>query len=129
MVSLLSRSFSVSLHSEVIRFIPSLTGTQTSVTILLRLPSLIKYSTHIAECVQFISSSPYAQPSDKWLCALVRLQRLLEEVAVAFDMDDPAGKVNFLEAKIQYQLKSFERQLELWKQETDVPVDKCKCST
>lgn len=56
----------------------------------------------------------------------MRLQRLLEEVAVAFDMDDPAGKVNFLEAKIQYQLKSFERQLEKWKQETDVPVDKCK---
>ena len=98
------------------------------VTILLRLPSLIKYSKHISECLKYVNSSPYAQPSDRWLCALVRLQRLLEEVAVAFDMDDPAGKVNFLEAKTQYQLKSFERELEKWKQETDVPVEKGKKS-
>lgn len=96
------------------------------VTILLRLPSLIKYSKHISECLKYVNSSPYAQPSDRWLCALVRLQRLLEEVAVAFDMDDPAGKINFLEPKIQYQLKSFERQLEKWRQETDVPIAKCK---
>lgn len=94
-------------------------------TTLLRLPSVLKYSTHIEECLQYVKASPFAQPSDKWLCALVRMQRLLEEVAVAFDMDDPAGKVVFLEAKIQYQLKSFERQLAMWKEETDVvPVEK-----
>lgn len=93
-------------------------------SILLRLPSLVRYSTHIDECLQYLRTSPYAQPSDKWLCALVKLQRLLEEVAVAFDMDDPAGKVVFLESKIQYQLRSFERQLEAWRHETDVPVEK-----
>lgn len=38
-------------------------------------------------------------------------------------MDDPTADINFLEPRIQYQLKSFERQLELWKKNLDVPVD------
>lgn len=38
-------------------------------------------------------------------------------------MDDPTADINFLEPRIQYQLKSFERQLEMWKKDLDVPVD------
>lgn len=102
----------------------SLTPVSHSVSTLLRLPTLVRSTAHVEECLEFVKACPYALPSDKWLCALVRLQGLLEEVTVTFEMDDPAAKVNFLEPKIQYQLKNFELRLAAWEKETDVAIDK-----
>ncbi|KIV91777.1 hypothetical protein PV10_06283 [Exophiala mesophila] len=95
-----------------------------SVTALLRLPSLVRYTMHLEECMAFMKDNGYPNASDKWLCAMVGLQRLMEEASVAFNMDDPTADVNFLDPRIQYQLKGFERQLEIWKKNLDVTVDK-----
>ncbi len=94
-----------------------------SIATMLRLPSLVKFSPHVEECLHVLSTSPYAAPSDKWLCATVNLQRISEQVSIAFDMDDPGADVNFAQPRVQYQLKIFERQLENWQASFDCAVD------
>ncbi|KIX98988.1 uncharacterized protein Z520_05449 [Fonsecaea multimorphosa CBS 102226] len=94
-----------------------------NVTTILRLPTLIRFSPRIEECLELLRTSPHATPSDKWLCATVELARLAEEVAAAFNMDDPGAELNFSEPRVQYQLKCFQRQLQQWEKNVDVSVD------
>ncbi|KIW65326.1 hypothetical protein PV04_07596 [Phialophora macrospora] len=95
-----------------------------TVTTILRLPSLIRFSPRVEECLETLSKSAYAAPSDKWLCATARLARIAEEVSAAFDMDDPGAELKFNEPKIQYQLKYFQRQLRSWEKTVDVSIDR-----
>lgn len=97
--------------------------TLTSVSTILRLPSFIKFSSRIEECLEILSTSPHALPSDKWLCVLVRLFHIAEEVAIIFNMDDPGAELNFTEPRTQHQLKYFQRQLRLWEKSVDIEVD------
>ncbi|EXJ56831.1 hypothetical protein A1O7_07175 [Cladophialophora yegresii CBS 114405] len=94
-----------------------------TVTNILRLPSLIRFGPRVEECLETLSKSPYAVPSDKWLCATVGLARIAEEVSAAFDMDDPGAELKFTEPRIQHQLKCFQRQLRLWEKTVDVSID------
>lgn len=95
----------------------------SSVSHFLRHPALIRHSAYIDECLSTLSTSPYALPSDTLLCTLVRLQRLAEEVTIAFNMDDPCAELSFTDAKTQYQLRTFEHQLSLWEKSLDVTLD------
>ncbi|KIW83329.1 hypothetical protein Z517_02574 [Fonsecaea pedrosoi CBS 271.37] len=94
-----------------------------SVTTLLRLPTLIRFGPRIEECLEILRTSPHAAPTDKFLCSNVELARLAEEVSAAFHMDDPGADLNFMEPRVQYQLKCFERQLQQWERNVDVSVD------
>ncbi|KIW22930.1 uncharacterized protein PV07_11175 [Cladophialophora immunda] len=94
-----------------------------NVTTILRLPTLIRFSPRTEECLEILRTSPHAAPSDRWLCATVALARLAEEVAAAFNMDDPGADLDFTEPRVQYQLKCFQRQLQQWEKDTDVAVD------
>ncbi|ETI26154.1 hypothetical protein G647_02931 [Cladophialophora carrionii CBS 160.54] len=94
-----------------------------TVTTILRLPSLVRFGPRVEECLETLSKSPYAAPSDKWLCATVGLARIAEEVSAAFDMDDPGAELKFTEPRIQHQLKCFQRQLRLWEKTVDVSID------
>ncbi|KAI9796185.1 MAG: hypothetical protein M1833_006436 [Piccolia ochrophora] len=81
----------------------------------LRRPNLIRWSSHMQECIDVLESSPDALQSDKILCQWVRLQRIVEEVSIQFSMDDPSARIGGIsDLKIQYALKGFERQLEDW---------------
>ena len=57
-----------------------------SVTTLLRLPSLVRYSMHLEECMAFMKDNGYPNAGDKWLCAMVGLQRIMEEASFAFNV-------------------------------------------
>lgn len=94
-----------------------------SVSAMLRTPSYVKFDPRIEECLEKLETSPHALPTDHWLCDLVRLAHLAEEVAVAFNLDDPGADLNFHEPRIQYQLKCFQRQLRDWERSVDVSVD------
>ncbi|KIX01619.1 uncharacterized protein Z518_09345 [Rhinocladiella mackenziei CBS 650.93] len=96
----------------------------TMVSTVLRLPSFVKFNSHLDECLDTLSKSPYALPSDKWLCATIGLQRIAEEVAVAFHMDDPGADLNFTEPRVQYQLRLFQRQLQQWETSLDPSLDR-----
>ena len=81
----------------------------------LRRPLLIRWSPYADECLDILSSSPDALPSDKWLCNLVRAQHIAEDIGAQFSMDDPASQISLTDSKTQYSLKAFERQLSDWR--------------
>ena len=82
----------------------------------LRRPALIRWSAYNDECLEVLATAPDALPSDKWLCHLVRAQRIAEDVGFQFSMDDPASVISLTDTKTQYHLKAFERQLREWRQ-------------
>ncbi|KAF3916077.1 hypothetical protein ABW21_db0209479 [Orbilia brochopaga] len=87
----------------------------------LRRPNLLRYTEYIGECVDFIEKSPEATTNDKIICQWVKLQRITEEVGIAFGYEDSVAKVNLAETRIQFALKGFERQLEEW--ERNLPTE------
>lgn len=80
----------------------------------LRRPNLIRWGPFMVDCIEFLETSPEAVPSDKVLCQWVRSQHIAEEVGTQFSMDDPMATVTIADAKVQYALKGFERDLEKW---------------
>lgn len=88
----------------------------------LRHPIFIRWSPYIEESIEFLSSSSEALPSDAWLCELVKLQHIGEEVAFVFSMDDPAFGISLSDPKTHYHLKTFERQLSQWRQNSKVDL-------
>jgi hypothetical protein len=95
------------------------------VATILRFPALVKWSSHVDGCIRFLSTNAHALPGDKWLCSLVKLQRIAEEVNIAFNMDDPSAEVIFTEPKVQYQLNAFAHQLRSWQNENRVEAGDC----
>ncbi len=94
-----------------------------SVSILLRHPSLVRWSSYLEDSVQAFSR-PEAQPGDRWLACLCNLAHIAEEVAIVFDMDDPTSSISFTDTKTQYHLKAFEKQLAQWRKSVPEHVDK-----
>ena len=80
----------------------------------LRRPLLIRWGPYADECVEILTSSPDARPSDRYLCHLVRGQHIAEDIGLEFSMDDPASQVSLTDTKTQSHLKAFERQLAEW---------------
>ncbi|RMZ85052.1 hypothetical protein DV738_g160, partial [Chaetothyriales sp. CBS 135597] len=96
----------------------------SSVAIIHRHPSLVRWSAYIEECLEFFSTSPYALQSDAGLCALARLQHIAEEVSIVFAMDDPSVVVPFSDTKTAYHLKALEKKLAEWKASAPAYMDK-----
>lgn len=84
----------------------------TNSSMALHRPNLIRWTPFIAECMEVLSSSPDAAPTDKYLCHLVWTHKLAEEVGIQFSMDDPTSTPNLAESQTQNALKWFERELE-----------------
>lgn len=83
---MLSWCFKVRIHAIVLPALQAKSHVSNSVTVILRLPTLVRYSMHLEECMTFMKENGYPNPSDKWLCALVRLQRIMEEASIAFSV-------------------------------------------
>ena len=81
----------------------------------LRRPLLVRWTAYNDECIEVLSSSSEALPSDKWLCHMIKAQHISEDVGFQFSMDDPASMISLNDTKTQYHLKAFERQLSDWK--------------
>lgn len=84
----------------------------TGVAISMRRPSMLRFSRWITECVEILSSSSLAFPTDKWLCHWVKLTILSEDICSSFPFDDDCA--NLSEPRVQFMLKSFEKRLEAW---------------
>jgi hypothetical protein len=98
----------------------------SSAAMSLRRPLLLRWSAYNDECLELLDTAPDALPSDKWLCHLVRIQHIAEEVGFQFSMDDPASVISLSDTKTQYHLKAFERQLEEWQQHAPMDVSQRK---
>ncbi|KAF3932629.1 hypothetical protein ABW19_dt0200584 [Dactylella cylindrospora] len=98
----------------------------SNVAMSLRRPNLLRYAPYMGDCIEFIESSPEATVNDKVICQWIKLQRITEEVGIAFGYEDSVAKVNLAETRIQFALKGFERQLEEW--EKNLPKE-CETKT
>ncbi|KAL2134120.1 hypothetical protein VTI74DRAFT_943 [Chaetomium olivicolor] len=87
----------------------------TNTAMALHRPNLIRWTPFMAECLEFLQTSPEAAPTDKYLCHLIWTHKLAEEVSVQFSMDDSASTPNLADFRTQYVLKGFELQLERYR--------------
>ena len=96
----------------------------SNVSILLRHPSLVRWSPYLEECHDFFIRSPDTVDKDRWLCAMVQTQRMAEEISVVFDMHDPSSTVSFGDTSTQYHVKAFEKQLASWPDTVPASINK-----
>ena len=87
-----------------------------SVSMSLRVPNFLRYSSWMADCSAILRTSPDAAPTDKRFVAWVQLQRLVEECGTNFALDSPDNTVSLADERTQLMLQSYEKQLEAWKQ-------------
>lgn len=87
-----------------------------SVSMSLRLPNFLRYSSWMADCSEVLTKSPNAAPTDKRFVAWVQLQRLVEECGTYFALDSPDDTVSLADERTQLMLQSYEKQLEAWRQ-------------
>lgn len=86
------------------------------VSTALRRPTMVRFSTLMAESVDLLETSPYSRALDRRLCAWVRLQRIMEQYSTAISWDDPANMGSLAEPRIQYTTSGFHKQLKDWKE-------------
>ena len=64
------------------------------------------------ESLNILDTSLEGAPNDRRLVAWIRIQRLVEECAVAFSLDDPGNTASLRDNSVQQMIKGFKRQLE-----------------
>ena len=87
-----------------------------SISMSLRLPNFLRFSSWMENCCVVLRTSPDAAPTDKRLVAWVQLQRLVEECGRNFALDSPDDTVSLADERAQLMLQSYEKQLEAWRQ-------------
>ncbi|KAL8786357.1 MAG: hypothetical protein Q9213_002854 [Squamulea squamosa] len=87
----------------------------------LRRTNLIRWSSHMDDCLEFLNTSSEALPSDSILAEWVRLQRLADDVGNQISGDESAS-LGISDVKTQYALKGFERQMKEWEKQASKQV-------
>lgn len=80
----------------------------------LRRPNMLRASSYLRECLEYMEASPDAVPSDRTLAAWVRLTMIGAEISEAFSFDDPANVASIADLKTQLMLNDFRRRLDDW---------------
>lgn len=86
-----------------------------SVSMSLRLPNFLRWSSWMADCSEVLRTSPDAEPTDKRFVAWVQLQRIVEECGTNFALDSPDDTVSLADERAQLMLQNYEKQLEAWR--------------
>ena len=84
------------------------------VSLSLRRPNMLRVSSYVRECVQYLDLAPDAIPTDRTMVHWVRLVMIAEEIGVSFSYDDPGGIASITELRTQLMLKDFESRLTEW---------------
>lgn len=75
---------------------------------------MLRVSSYVRECVDYLERSPDALASDRMLVAWIRLLMIGEEISNAFSYDDPGGIASITELRTQLMLKDFVKRLNDW---------------
>ena len=89
--------------------------TARSTSINLRLSNMLRFTNWMAECVEFLETSPEAAPTDKRFTAWVKLQHIVEDCATALGLDNSDDTLSLDDERAQLMLKGAEKQLVAWK--------------
>ncbi len=76
----------------------------------------------ITDCIQLLETSPNASLFDRRLVALATLSSIADEIIIFFSLDDPVKKTSVFDAKVQANLKAFEKRLKAWKEKVDSSI-------
>ena len=86
-----------------------------STSMSLRLPNMLRFTSWMAECVDFLETSPEAAPTDKKFTAWVRLQHIIEDCGMSLGLDNSDDTLSLDDERAQLMLKGAEKQLAAWK--------------
>ena len=89
--------------------------TANSTSMNLRLPNMLRFTNWMAECVDFLETSPEAAPTDKRFVAWVKLQQIVEDCSMALGLDSADETLSLDDERAQLMLKGAEKQLAAWK--------------
>lgn len=84
------------------------------VSMSLRRPNMLRVSSYIRECAEYLERSPTAVPSDRTLVGWVKLIMIAEEIGNSFSYDDPGSIAALSELRTQLMLKDFNKRLDNW---------------
>ncbi|OBT72148.1 hypothetical protein VF21_08785 [Pseudogymnoascus sp. 05NY08] len=90
-----------------------------SVSMSLRRPNMFAFSAFTKGCIDYLTNSPYALPSDKLLIVWSKIQHITEESAAVFAFDDLSSRVEMSDPRVQLTLKGFENRLEEFRKTID----------
>lgn len=93
-----------------------------SVALSMRRPNMLRYNRNISDSINFLTTCSRAVPSDERLIAWAKLLIITEEIGISFSLDDLGRVVSLAESRAQLMLKSFEKQLAGWYNETHSSV-------
>ncbi|KAF8463168.1 hypothetical protein BDZ91DRAFT_796662 [Kalaharituber pfeilii] len=85
-----------------------------TVALSLRRQGIFRFTTYMAECIEVLETSKDALPSDRILAQWCKVQKIAEEIGVTFSFDDPGANVSINDPRIQFALRGFLRQLDLF---------------
>ena len=85
-----------------------------NVSMSLRLPNALRFTSYMGECLHVLEVSPEAAPTDGRFAAWVRIQRIVEECVNSFSLDDLESTVSLAENRVQPLLRGYEKQMEEW---------------
>jgi hypothetical protein len=91
----------------------------SGVAMRMRRSNMLRWTTWMSQCLDLLEKSPASTPLDNRLAAWVKLQIITDDYASIFAFDDISSTVNLADARMQVTLKSFERQLEDWRQNVE----------
>ena len=86
-----------------------------SVSLSLRLPNALRFTSYMGECLDVLENSPEAAPTDRRFAAWIRIQRIVDECVNSFSLDDPEITVSLTDVRVQNQLRGYEKQMEEWR--------------
>lgn len=87
----------------------------SQVSVQLRRPNLLRFSTFMDESLDILESSSASCQLDRIFCQFIRLQRIAEEMAELFSFDDPMAKVSIRDPTIQRAITRFGLNLKTWR--------------
>ncbi|KFY89513.1 hypothetical protein V498_06417 [Pseudogymnoascus sp. VKM F-4517 (FW-2822)] len=90
-----------------------------SVSMSLRRPNMFNFSAFTKGCIDYLTNSPHALPSDKSLIIWSQIQHITEESAAVFAFDDLSSRVEMSDPRVQLTLKGFENRLEEYRRTID----------
>jgi hypothetical protein len=94
-----------------------------SITMILRRPILLRWTSFMDESVQVLEKDGF--DSDKILVQHVKMAHIGEKISHEFCLDDPCSQVGFNDPKVSYLVKVFENDLQKIKdQDALLPKDR-----
>ncbi|OAP65153.1 hypothetical protein AYL99_01125 [Fonsecaea erecta] len=84
--------------------------------------NMFPFTTHMAESLEILETSPCAAPTDPRLVAWIRLQLIMDTSAPSLGLNNTGNEISLADQQIQLALKNCSKQLKSWEKHTVFPV-------